>query len=128
EAHVGSTMKNIAIQKIHSFFYTDSEEIESCRFEEKLSGFDQELETLLNKYGLEKVAIETSFYGLEKYSICKCENCQHLMVNRDKNPAGFSENDLAHDIEFVIYNGGEHDGKALCEECLPVAHRWGLHS
>jgi hypothetical protein len=50
------------------------------------------------------------------------------MVNRDKNPAGFSDNELAIEIDHVIYDGGEHEGKKLCEECLPYTHRWGHHS
>lgn len=121
-------MKHIAIQKIFSFFYIESKEIESTEFEEKLTALDQEIKILLKKYGLEKAETCTSFFGLEKYSICKCENCQHLMVNRDKNPTGFSGNDLAHEIDFIIYDGGVHNGKILCEECLPLTHRWGLHS
>ena len=89
---------------------------------------DQEIDILLKKYGIEKAETHTSFFGLEKYSICKCENCQHLMVNRDKNPAGFSGKKLANEMDSIIYDGGEHNGKILYEECLPVTHRWRLHS
>ena len=121
-------MKQIAIQRIFSYFYTDSEEIEACVFDEKLTALDQEIKTLLKKYGFEKGETGTSFFGLEKYSICNCENCQQLMVNRDKNPAGFSGNELAYEIDLIIYDGGECNGKVLCEECLPVTHRWGRHS
>ena len=111
-------MKHIAIQKIFGFFYTDSEEIESCGYEKKLAAFDQEIKILFKKYGIEKAETHTSFFGLEKYSICKCENCQHLMVNRDKNPAGFSGNELANEIDYIIYDGGELNGKILCHDGL----------
>ena len=111
-----------------SYFYTDSNEIDSCGFDNKLESLDQKLKDLLNKYGLEVAETHTTFLGLEKYSISKCEKCGHLMVNRDKNPLGFSGNELAQEIDYVIYNGGEQNGQLLCEECLPFSHRWGHHS
>ena len=86
------------------------------------------MRALLKKYGIESSDSYTTFFGLEKYSICNCESCGQLMVNRDKNPSGFSGNELATEIEYVIYDGGEHEGKTLCEECLPFSHRWGHHS
>lgn len=121
-------MKQIAIRKEFSYFLTESDEIESGEFDEKLEKLGLEIEALLGKYGLQTAGNYTAFYGLEKYSVCNCEKCNSLMVNRDKNPTGFSENDMILDIENVIVNGGGNDGKLLCEECLPVTHRWGLHS
>ena len=121
-------MKQIAIRKGFSYFYTDSDEIQSGAFDEKLEALENELEKVFNQFGLVKAEGYTTFYGLEKYSITNCENCGHLMVNRDKNPVGFSGNQLAQELEYVLYDGGEHAGKVLCEECLPFTHRWGHHS
>jgi hypothetical protein len=120
-------MKQIALHKVLTYFYTNSDEIESERFDEKLENLRQELGTLLKKHGIELAETHTTFYGLEKLSICNCEKCGQLMINRDKNPAGFNTPPDA-DIELVIIDGGEHEGKLLCMECLPIAHRWGLHS
>jgi len=46
-------MKHVAIRKHFSFFKIDSEEIESCSFEENLEQLDEELRAVFNKYGLE---------------------------------------------------------------------------
>jgi hypothetical protein len=121
-------MKKIAIRKNFSYFYTNSIEIASGGFDDKLEALDLEMKALLKKYGIEGGLGHTTFYGLEKYSICNCEQCGHLMVNRDQNPAGFSGNELVAEIEYLIYDGGELEGKKLCEECLPFTHRWGHHS
>ena len=121
-------MKQIAIRKDFSYFYTDSEEVEAGSFDERLETLDEEIRALYKKYGVELAQGYTTFYGLEKYSICNCEACGHLMLNRDENPTGFIGNELAVEIEYVIYDGGAHEGKQLCEECLPFTHRWGHHS
>ncbi len=121
-------MKHIAIRKMFSYFYTTSEEIDTGEFDDKLYELNKEIKKLLSKYGLQSAGDCTSFYGMKKYSITHCDKCGHLMADRDLNPIGFSSNELAEDIEYVIYNGGQHEGKTLCENCLPLTHRWGLHS
>jgi len=121
-------MKQIAIRKKFSYFYTDSSEIESGAFEDRLEELDDEMRALCKKYDVEMSGGYTTFFGLEKYAIGNCEKCGHLMLNRDKNPAGFSGNELAAELDYVIYDGGESEGKVLCEECLPFTHRWGHHS
>lgn len=120
-------MKQIAIRKNFSYFLTDSDEIESDVVRERLEALDREMSALFKKYGVEVADGYTTFYSFEKYSICNCKKCDHIMVNRDKNPAGFSRDELTHEIELVIYDGGEFEGQELCEECLPFTHRWGQH-
>jgi len=50
------------------------------------------------------------------------------MVNRDQNPTKFDNNVLYQDLTWVVLEGGTHEGKSLCEECLPTNHRWGHFS
>lgn len=121
-------MKQIVVRKGFSYFYTNSEEIDSGAIDEKLSALEIELEQVFQKFGFIKASGYTSFYGLEKYSVTNCVDCGSLMVNRDKNPAGFGVNELNTELEFVFRDGGNFNGKELCDECLPSTHRWGLSS
>ena len=54
------------------------------------------------------------------------------MINRDKNPTRFNKEDIWADLDTdyngVIWDGGTHEGKELCMECLPIEHRWGYFS
>ena len=121
-----TNMKQIAIKKVFGYFTTNTEEVESCVFDEKLEQLDREIKLLLKKYQIKFVESSTAFYKTKKYSLCFCENCKHLMINRDINPAGFSRHDLTDDMDFIVYNGGESEGKILCGDCLPVEHRWSI--
>jgi hypothetical protein len=121
-------MKQIAIRKHFSYFTTTSSEINGCVFDEKIEKFDEEFHELLKKYGFTSLAHETRFIPIEKMSLCYCEKCNELMVNRDKNPTRFDRDEFYNDLAYIILDGGIHEGKELCQECLPVTHRWGLFS
>jgi len=125
-------MKQYAIRRLYSYFETTSQEIENSAFDEKLEALDEELKSLLAKYGLELINQDTRFVPLEKMSAKKCDQCTNLMINRDKNPARFNKEnlwiDLDSDYNCVIWDGGTHDGTELCMECLPIEHRWGYYS
>ena len=125
-------MKQFAIRRLYSYFETTSEEIQSNSFDEKLEGLDEELKSLLSKYGLKFINHDTRFIPLKKMSASKCEQCDNLMINRDNNPARFNKEDMWLDLDSdyngVIWDGGTYDGKELCMECLPLEHRWGYFS
>jgi hypothetical protein len=121
-------MKEIAIRKTLSYFFTDSEEIKSCAFDEKLEKLHEEMVLLFEKYDISMGDTCTHFVGMEKFSICNCDSCGNLMMNRDKNPNGFGNDEIYCDYNYAVIDGGEHEAKILCEECLPIVHRWGLHS
>lgn len=121
-------MEQIAIRKHFSYFKTTSEEIDNSVFDERLEHLDAELKDLFKKYGVDLIESETLFLPIKKLSIYHCEQCGHLMVNRDQNPTRFDNNELYDNLEYVVFNGGTHDGKNLCEECLPPTHRWGHNS
>lgn len=122
-------MKQIAIRKYYSFFNIETNEIESDSFDEKMELLDADLKAVFYKHGIEMSGSETRFLPIEKLSIFKCENCNQLMVNRDRNPMKFESNGIDNsDLDWVILDGGSHEGKNLCEECLPLLHRWGHYS
>ena len=125
-------MKQFAIRRMYSYFETTTDDIEKCIFDEKLEELDKEMKDLLEKYGLKLIAHDTRFIPLQKLSVLKCTKCDNLMINRDKNPAGFGSSELWSDfnseINRVIQDGGIHEGKELCTECLPISHRWGYFS
>lgn len=117
---------------MYSYFETTSQEIEDCTFDNKLELLDDELKILLEKYGLKLISQDMRFLPLQKMSAKKCDNCENLMINRNKNPTRFDKDnlwiDLDTDYNFVILDGGTHEGKELCMECLPIEHRWGYFS
>ncbi|PLX97548.1 MAG: hypothetical protein C0622_12800 [Desulfuromonas sp.] len=121
-------MKQLAVKKIFSYFVATSEEIEANAHDEKLEEFDNELKQLTQKFGIQLACSHTAFFGIEKYAITNCSKCGQLMINRDKNPTGFDGIELTAELEYVIHDGGEYDGRVLCEDCLPLTHRWGYHS
>ena len=123
-------MKNIALRKIFLHYELDSSDIDDLSFEEMLEKFDGELSELLNKYGISLGETFTTFLPMKKMSVSYCEQCSNLFMNRDQNPAGFDGSEVYEDrdLEYVIFNGGTHNGKNLCEECLPIEHRWGHFS
>ena len=125
-------MKKFAIRRMYSYFETTSQEIEDCTFDNKLELLDDELKTILAKYGLKFISQDMRFLPLQKMSAKKCDNCENLMINRNKNPTRFNKDnlwiDLDTDYNFVILDGGTHEGKELCMECLPIEHRWGYFS
>ncbi len=121
-------MKQIAIRKHYSCFETTSDEVHDDSFGGNLDKLDEELRSVFKKYGLKMLESETRFLPLQKLSVFNCEECNHLMINRDMNPTKFDDGDLYSDLNWVVHDGGTHDGKNLCEECLPVTHRWGHYS
>ena len=121
-------MKHIAINKHFSYFELTSQEVDECSFDEKLDNLNKEMNVLFKKYGLTMVEHETRFIPKGKMSLFHCEKCNHLMINRDLNPAKFDNSELYNDLTFVVLDGGTHEGKNLCEECLPITHRWGHFS
>ena len=125
-------MKTFAIRRTYSYIEIDSREINENSFDQKLEELDQEIKTLHDKYHVNFICNDTRFIPSEKMSVGVCESCQNLMINRDKNPAGFDSeslwSDAVQDTTLFILNGGTYEGKELCMECLPVSHRWGLFS
>ncbi len=121
-------MKHIAIQKIFSYFFTSQKEVQNDACGEKIDKFYDDLRELCKKHDIQLSESYTSFYGMEKFSIQECEQCKKIMLNRDKNPAGFDEYEATQELNWVVLDGGEFEGRILCEECLPVSHRWGHSS
>jgi hypothetical protein len=125
-------MKQYAIRRLYSYFEVSSEEIENGSFDEKLEEVDAELRAVLEKHGLKNLSQDTRFIPQAKMSARQCENCENLMINRDENPARFNKEDLWIDLDTdyngIIWDGGTHEGKELCMECLPFQHRWGYFS
>jgi hypothetical protein len=115
-------MKHLVIRKSYSCFYTDSNQTENDEANEKLEELQAALNKVLKEHNVSGEFGYSTFLNTEKHSICDCNKCNHVMVNRDKNPVGVSDNDK--DINWVILDGGEYKGAFLCEECLPVTHRW----
>jgi hypothetical protein len=118
-------MKYLGLSKIFSYYEVTSEELDDDALEQRFDNFRKELVELFDKHGVKFADSYTAFYGMEKYSICNCQKCNQLMLNRDKNPAGFSEHP-SDETGLVVYDGGESEGRILCEECLPATHRWGV--
>lgn len=125
-------MKKYALRRLYSYFETTTEDIDENKFDEKLEQLDEELKVLLEKYGLNYISQDMRYINLQKMSVGQCNQCKNLMLNRDKNPARFNKEDLWIDLDCdyncVIWEGGTHNGKDLCMECLPIEHRWGYFS
>lgn len=121
-------MEQIAVTRHLSYFKTNSDEIDKGDFDKKMENLVEELKEVFKKHGLEMVQSLTSFLPIQKLSIYHCEQCGNLMVNRDQNPIKFDDNEISHDLSWVILDGGTHEGKNLCQECLPLTHRWGKYS
>lgn len=125
-------MKRYAIRRLYSYFETTEDEITSNVFDEKLDFLDKEIKLLLEKYGLKYISQDMRFIASHKMSVIQCNQCENLMLNRDKNPMRFNKEqlwiDLDTDYNFVIWDGGTYEGKELCMECLPIEHRWGYSS
>lgn len=117
-------MKHIQPTRLLISKYCDEHDID----ESALDSLIEELRPIIEKHGFELSGTETYSLGLEKFSICKCESCDQLFVNRDENPAGFDKNYAPEVFESFVYDGGVHEGKKLCELCLPHSHRWGHSS
>lgn len=125
-------MKHYAIHRIYLRYDTTSDDIDACLSDERMAAFDAELKILASKYALHLESQDTRHLNATKMSVCECAGCGTLMINRDKNPAGFDGDNLwldaAMDIGAPLVNGGSHEGRDLCIECLPVEHRWGFFS
>ena len=92
--------------------------------EDSIENLCAEIKILLKKYNITFNHYEFMSINKNKYSISKCEKCENLTCNRDKNPLG-----LGTDLECFftnIYDGGIFDTQLFCEMCLPSGHRWGI--
>ncbi len=118
-------MKHIAIGKIFTSFFTTTEEMDGDGYDKRLGSFYTEFRALCKKHNIDFADSYMSLLGMEKYAIHSCDSCNKLMLNRDKNPTGFGEEAHNSELNWVVMDGGEHEGKLLCEDCLPSTHRWG---
>ncbi len=114
-------MNFVAISKLSFLSEISKEAFENDKYIEKIESLTSELKVLLNKYGLEYDSVETTFLSKGKYSILRCEKCNHLMIDRIQNPVKAEIEDL---VAEVIFDGAKFENKFLCEDCLPVNHRW----
>lgn len=121
-------MKQVVLLKHLSFFETTAADAEARLDERNLKVLYDELKTVFDKHGMKLAFYETAQFPMEKLSIQHCEECSQLMVNRDLNPAKFGGSDHFLDQDDLILDGGTYKGRNLCEECLPVSHRWGHFS
>lgn len=115
-------MDYLVVTNIKCITKITNSEFEEDSLDETIGSFKDELSALLKKNGFELKSIENAFIETQKYSVCKCDSCGVSMINRDNNPIGYNDDF----IEDVILNGGESEGKILCENCLPRNHRWSL--
>ncbi len=88
----------------------------------------EELLPIIQQHGFTFETWVSVQLGLSKYSIQDCEACGQRFVNRDQNPAGLDPDYVPDSTPYAIMDGGTHEGRKLCEECLPITHRWGLCS
>ena len=114
-------MSLIAISRLNFFAEVSEKDFNSDKHLEKVEELTSDLKGLLNKYGFEYDSVETTFLSKNKYSILRCEQCDHLMIDRVENPVRADIEDLVADI---IFDGAKYEKKYLCEDCLPVNHRW----
>ena len=121
-------MKHIAIGKIFTSFVTTTKEMDGDGYDKRLGSFYTEFRTLCEKHDIDFADSYISLLGMDKYAIRSCDNCNKLMLNRDKNPMGFGEEAHNSELNWVVLDGGENEGKILCEDCLPSTHRWGQSS
>lgn len=95
--------------------------------DDNLQDLFDEISSIAPKYGLTLEYQTTIAIGLEKYAIQSCDECNQRMLNRSLNPVGFDQEEYFNEMESIIYDGAEHDGKNLCAGCLPETHRWGIY-
>ena len=118
-----SAVKHIGITRIVCTAELSGSEVNADVPCQKFEGMREDLVKLLKKHGFEYQGAETWLLGMQKYSVFKCQECGHYMVDRNKNPAGIES---ASEHDAVIYNGAAIEGKYLCEQCLPRGHRWSF--
>lgn len=104
--------------------FCDEHDIDS----DALDALIDEIEPIVKKHGFSLSTNETISLNLQKFSIQNCSSCDKLMVNRDLNPVGLDKDYVFDNLDYLILDGGSHDNKSLCEECLPLTHRWGHSS
>lgn len=110
----------IGITKVSFIRKYTKKEIDGDKFEEVEASIKTALENVLLDDDLGLEVVSTQIINVDKYSVCECDRCGRIMVDRDENPAG-----LGYDVdEFTIVNGGKDGGEVLCEFCLPENHRW----
>ena len=121
-------MKHVVFLKYLSLFETTTDEMEDRLDESNLKALYDELQTVFNKHGISLKSYEASSFPMKKMAIQHCKECNQLMVNRDLNPTKFGGSAHYLDQDELCLDGGTYEGKDLCEECLPVSHRWGHFS
>lgn len=117
-------MKHIQLSRFLISKVNPSSDIDDESIDELLD----KLIPLFEEHGFVFNEHESISLGLDKLSIQRCNECEQLFVNRDLNPAGLDADYVFDNTEYAILDGEEHDGKSLCEECLPTSHRWGHES
>lgn len=113
--------KYLALTRISCFEHYSNEEVDDNTYSAKWASLQQEIKSLLEKYDSQFVSHETIFVNKTKQSVCQCDECGHWLIDRERNPAGIDNN-----CGDQIHNGATHQGKNLCEMCLPGDHRWGI--
>ncbi|MEH6737427.1 MAG: hypothetical protein V7695_02625 [Sulfitobacter sp.] len=121
-------MKQIVFLKHLSLFETTTDEMEDRLDECRLRALYDDLGVVFEKHGIDLKSYEVSSLPMQKMSIQYCNVCNQLMVNRDLNPTKFGTDVIYAEHNELCLDGGTHEGKNLCEECLPVLHRWGHFS
>jgi hypothetical protein len=121
-------MKQIVFLKHLSLFETTTDDMEDRFNEFTLKALYDDLRVVFEKHGIDLKSYEASSLPMEKMSIQHCNVCNQLMVKRDLNPTKFGTDVSYAEYDELWLDGGTHEGKNLCEECLPVSHRWGHFS
>lgn len=125
-------MTTFAIKRSYGFLEIETSALEDEALQQRMDDLDRAIRELHEAHGFRFICGDTRFLNSRKLSICVCHACDNLMINRDKNPAGFGQGELwrdfVSDANSVIFDGGTHGGKELCMECLPIEHRWGYFS
>lgn len=119
------SMKQVVFLKHLSLFETTTDDMEDRLDERRLKALYDDLQAVFEKHEISLKSYEVSSLPMEKLSIQHCRECNQLMINRDLNPTKFGGGADYLDHDELCLDGGTHEGKNLCAECLPVSHRWG---
>lgn len=121
-------MKQIVFLKHLSLFETATDKVDTKLDENNLKALFDDLQGVYQKHGIRLKSYEVARFPMDKLSIQYCQECGQLMIDRDANPMKFAGSEYFADQNQICLDGGMYNGKKLCEECLPVSHRWGHFS
>ncbi len=116
--------KHIQLSQLLLSKINESGEIDS----DTLDGLVEDILPIFKKYGFTFQSSECITLGMDKFSIQECAKCSKLFSNRDLNPAGLDQDYVFESVVYAICDGGTYNEQNLCEECLPLTHRWGHSS